>query len=89
MNEMIQLCRSVANSENAIRRLNKSLTKMAKCCRMTNTRVTCVAIAGLFITAVIAMQDKEIKALKEQVDILTIKTKTHGTTEGQTAQKGA
>ena len=89
MNELIHICRSVANSENAINRLNKSVVKLTKCCRITNTRVTCVAVAGLLITAIIAMQEKEIKALKEQVANLTVKTEHRGTMEGQTERKGA
>jgi hypothetical protein len=88
MNELIHICRTVANSEIAIHRLNKKVINMAKCCRLTNTRVSCLAVAGLLTMAVIAMQDKEIKALKAQVANLT-KTKTHSTTEGQTEQKGA
>ena len=89
MNELIHICRSMVNTENAINRLNKNIAKMAKCCRVTNARVTCVAIAGLLVTAVVVIQEREIKALQEEVACLTMKTKTHGTTEGQTAQKGA
>ena len=89
MNELIHICRSVANSENAIHRLNKGMARMAKCCRLTNTRVTCVAISVLLITAVVAAQEKEIKALRKQVADLTAKPETNDTTEEQTAQEGA
>ena len=89
MDELIHICRSIANTENAVQRLNKNVAKLTKYCRMTNVRVTGVAIAGLLVTAVIAIQCKEIEALKEEVACLKIKTKTHSTTEGQTAQKGA
>lgn len=67
MNEFIGLCRSVVNSENAIKRLNNNVVAIAKCCRGTNAAVTCLLIAGFGLTAVIAIQDKEIKALQKQV----------------------
>lgn len=94
MNELIHICRSVAHSENAINRLNKSIARMGKCCRIINARVTCVAVAGLLITAVVAMQDKEIKALKKQVADLEaargpMENVADDTMEEQTEQKGA
>lgn len=89
MNELIYICRSVANSENAICRLNKAVNKMAKCVRSTNTGVIYLGIAGIMILSVVAAQDKEIKALKKQVADLAAKTETQDTTEGQTEQKGA
>lgn len=89
MNELFHICRSVANSENAIHRLNKGMANMAKCCRLTNARVTCVAIGMLLITAVVAMQGEEIKALRKQVADLTAKPETTDITEEQTEQEGA
>lgn len=91
MNELIYICRSVANSENAICRLNKTVGKLAKCCRKTHAQVGGILIATLLITTVIAIQDKEIRALKKQVADLAKceEAETHDTTEEQTAQEGA
>ena len=89
MNELIYICRSVANSENAICRTNKAVRKLAKCIRSTNTSVICLGIAGFMILSVVAAQDKEIKALKKQVADLAAKTETQDTTEEQTEQEGA
>ena len=67
MNELIGICRSLVNSENAIKHLNRSVTSIAKCCRRTNASVLCLTLAGIGLTAVLAIQDKEIKALQKQV----------------------
>lgn len=80
------VCRSVIRSEDAINQLGKNVTKLAKCCRRADT---CVALAGLCILAVVAMQDKEIKELQKKVADLTAKTETHDTMEEQTEQEGA
>lgn len=89
MNEFIGLCRSVVNSENAIKRLNHNVAAIAKCCRSTNAAVLCVTLAGVGLTMVLAIQDKEIKALQKQVVELTAKLETPDTTEEQTEQEGA
>ena len=73
MNEMIRICRSMAKSEYAIRRLHKN--------------VACMAVGGLFLTALIATQNGKIEALQKKV--ADLEAKTNGTTEGQTEQKGA
>ena len=93
MNQFIEyVCRGVIRSEDAIKHLNKNVAKLVKCTRITNTRVTCLAVAGLLITAVVAMQDKEIKELKKQVADLAVKDEsadTADTTEEQNEQEGA
>lgn len=82
MNQCIEyVCRGVIVSEDAVKRLNKNVAGMVKCCIRTNTRVTCVAVAVALITTVVVAQNKEIKALKAQVANLT--TKTHDTSEGE------
>lgn len=83
------VCRSVIRSEDAINRLGTNVTKLAKCCRVTNARVACIGLGALGILAVVAMQDKEIKALQKQVADLAAKTETPDTTEEQTEQEGA
>lgn len=80
------VCRSVIRSEDAINRLGRNVTKLAKTCRMADT---CAALACLGIIAVVAMQDKEIKELQKQVTDLAAKTETPDTTEEQTEQEGA
>lgn len=94
MNNFIEyVCRSVIRSEDAICRLNKNVAKLAKCVRITDARVTCVALGGLCIAAVVAWQDQEIKALKKQVADLTKDADdaddTTENTEEQTQQEGA
>lgn len=97
MNQFIEyICRGVVRSEDAISRLNKHVTKLTKCVRITNTRVTCVAIAGLCFGVVIAMQDKEIKELQKQVADLAKKSEgakdpenVVENTEEQNQQEGA
>lgn len=88
MNQCIEcVCHGVIISEDAVKRLNKNVASLVKCCIRANARVTCVAVAVGLITAVVVSQNKEIKALKEQVANFT--TKTHDTTEGQKQQEGA
>jgi hypothetical protein len=89
MNELIYICRSVANSENAICRLNKAVNKMAKCVRKTNAGVIYIGLVSIAILSVVAAQDKEIKVLQKKVADLEAKTETHDTTEEQTEQEGA
>lgn len=85
MNQFIgYVCHSVMRSEDAIKRLNKNVSGLAKCCLRTNTRVTCVVIAVALVTSVVMTQDKKIKALEKKVSDLTAKT-----TEGQNEQEGA
>lgn len=80
MNQCIEcVYRGVIISEDAIARLNKNTTRLVKHCIRTSTRVTCVAVAVAVVTAIVVTQNKEIKALKEQVANLV--TKTHGTAE--------
>lgn len=91
------VCRGVVRSEDAIKRLNKSVIKLAKCNNRLCTSVICLGIAGLLTTTILMAQDKKIKALKRQVanlakdadaDHVTVNN-TVNTTEGQTEQKGA
>ena len=90
MNPFIEyVCHGVIRSENAIKRLNKNVSGLTKCCLRTNARVTCVVVAVALITTVVVMQDKEIKALERKVSDLSAKIKTHDTTEGQTEREGA
>ena len=90
MNEFIEyICRGIIHSEDAVKRLNKNVAGLAKNIRFTNSRVTCVVIASLAITAVVAIQDKEIKALQQRVADLEDKNETHDTTEEQNDQEGA
>lgn len=90
MNQFIEyVCRGVIRSEDAIRRLNKNVVKLAKCTRNLNTSVVCIGFAGILLCSVVAAQDKEIKALQKQVSDITAKTETHDTTEEQTEQEGA
>lgn len=94
MNELIGICRSLVNSENAIKRLNHCVTNVAKCCRRTNAAVLCVTVASLGLTAIVAIQDKEIKALQKQVADLTKNAEdtsenTSDATEEQNDQEGA
>lgn len=90
MNELIHICRSVANSENAIQRLNHAAVRLAQCVRKANTGIVCLGVAGLMLWSVVAIQDKEIKALQKQVSELTAKPETHDeTTEEQNQQEGA
>ena len=67
MNFMEYVCRGIVRSEDAICRLNKNVTKLAKCTRSTNTGVICLCVAGIMMCSVIAIQDQEIKALSRQV----------------------
>ena len=87
MDEIMRICRSVVNSENAIHRLNNKVGALARCCRKTSAQITIVAVAGLMLTALVAVQDKEIRALQKKV--ADLETKNTGTTEEQTEQKGA
>lgn len=89
MNEWLNICRSVADSENAIYRLGKRVGNMTRYCRLTSFRVTCIGIAGICIAAVVAAQDCEIRALKKQVTDLTAKVETLNITEEQKDQEGA
>ena len=94
MNELIGICRSLVNSENAIKRLNHNVTSIARYCRRTNAAVLCVALAGIGLTAVLAIQDKEIKALQKQVADLAknaedISDDTSDATEEHNDQEGA
>lgn len=67
---MDYVCRGIVRSEDSIRRLNKSVVKLAKCKNRLGTAVICLSIAGLGMTAVLWMQDNEIKALWNRVDEL-------------------
>jgi hypothetical protein len=87
---MSYVCRGIVRSEDAIRCLNKRTIKLAKCCRQTNAAVLCFGVASLLTLAVIADQNREIKALKQQVDNLTKDAKdTANNTEEETQQEGA
>jgi cell division protein FtsB len=71
MNSFVDfVCRGIVRSEDAIRCLNKRTTKLAKCCRQTNAAVLCFGVASLLTLAVIAEQDREIKALRNRVEEL-------------------
>ena len=87
MNEIMRMCRIMVNSENAIHRLSNKVGTLAKCCRKTSAQITLVAVAGLMLTALVAMQDQEIKALRKRVT--NLETKNNGTTEERTEQEGA
>ena len=68
---MDYVCRGIVRSEDAVRCLNKRVVKLTKCCRQTNTAVICLGVSCLVTLAVVAMQDREIKALQKQVTELT------------------
>lgn len=83
MNHFIEyVCRSVVRSEDAICRLNKRYAQLAKCMKRTNVGVICIGVGTIMVASVVAMQDKEIKALQEQVADLS-------KTEEQNQQEGA
>ena len=95
MNQFIEyVCRGVIRSEDAIKRLNKSVSKLAKCNKRLGTSVICLSISGLLTGAILMIQDKEIRELKKQVADLTKDTDyiTADVTtdmEDQTEQEGA
>ena len=71
MNFMEYVCRGIVRSEDAICRLNKRVTKMAKCASRTNTAVMCIGVGTLLLCSVVWMQDNEIKELQKKVSDLT------------------
>ena len=91
MNHFIEyICRSTMRSEDAVRCLNKRVTKLAKCCSQTNVAVFCFGLVSLGTLAIIATQDQEIKALKKQVEDLANDTgDTTENTEDTIQQEGA
>lgn len=98
MNEFIEyVCRGVIRSEDAIKNLNRSVRTLAKCNRNLRAGLICFGISSLLLTSVVALQDKEIQALKKQVAKLAVKDEpTEGstedatdTTEEQNEQEGA
>lgn len=83
MNEFIEyVCRGVIRSEDAIDRLNRSVVTLARCKNRLNTSVICLGVAGLLLTAVVAAQDRDIKALKKQVSELAKNTEEQKQQEG-------
>jgi poly(3-hydroxyalkanoate) synthetase len=70
MNFMEYVCRGIVRSEDAIDRLNKKVTKMAKTNASLNINIAGICVAGLILTAIVAVQDREIKALQKQVNDL-------------------
>lgn len=87
---MDYVCRGIVRSEDAVRCLNKRVVKLTKSCRQTNTAVVCLCVSGLLMTAVLMIQDTEIKALKQKVDDLTKDAEdTADNTEEETQQEGA
>lgn len=93
MNFMEYVCRGIVRSEDAICRLNKRVSKLAKYAHNTNTAVICIGIGTILLCSVVWMQDDEIKALRKQVADLTKEAETESqedtTTEEQTQQEGA
>jgi hypothetical protein len=64
---MEYVCRGIVRSEDAICRLNKRVSKLAKCVHNTNTGVICIGVCTILLCSVVWMQDNEIKALQKQV----------------------
>ena len=99
MNHFIEyVCRGVVRSEDAIRNLSGKVVSLVKCNRNLAGSVICLGVAGLLLTAVVAEQDKEIKALKKQVSDLAkceeastehAKVDVANNVEEQTQQEGA
>lgn len=90
MNHFIEyVCRCVVLSEDAIQRLGKKVTNLAKCNRNLTASVICLGVAGILMTSVVAEQEKEIRTLKKQVSDLADKTETYDTAEEQNDQEGA
>lgn len=79
---MDYVCRGIVRSEDAIRRLNKNVTKLAKCNSQLSTAVICMGIAGMLTAAMLAVHDKEIKALQKQVSELATTTEVSEEQEG-------
>lgn len=71
MNFMEFVCRGVVRNEDGIRRLNKNVTKLAKCCRTTNGCVAGLCMVGFMFAAVIYANAKDIEVLQKQVKDLT------------------
>ena len=68
MNNFIEyVCRGVIRSEDAIHGLRKNVAGLAKCTRSLSASVVCLGVAGILLAAVVYDQDKESKALKNQV----------------------
>lgn len=76
------ICRGVVRSEDAICRLNKRYVKLAKYMQQTNVAVICIGVGAIMVASVVAIQDKEIKALQKQVADLTPKTEEQNQQEG-------
>lgn len=72
-------CRGVIISDDAIKCMNKNATGLVKSFVRANTRATFIAVAATLIAVAVVTQRKEIKALKQQIANLTIKT--HGIAE--------
>lgn len=93
MNEFIEyVCRGVIRSEDAIKNLNRNVRTLAKCNRNFRTSLICFGVSSLFLTAIVAIQDKEIRELQKQVADLAVKDEaieTADTTEEQNEQEGA
>lgn len=94
MNHFIEyICRSTLRSEDAIRSLNKRTAKLAKNTDKLGSAVICIGAAGMLITAVLWIQDNEIKALKKQVAELNAAREplenVVDATEEQNQQEGA
>ena len=66
MNFMEFTCRGIVRNEDNIRRLNKNMTKLAKCTHNLNSSVGCVLVAGLLLASVIYANAKDIELLKKQ-----------------------
>lgn len=67
MNFMEFACRGIVRNEDGIRRLNKSVTKLAKCARGNSKAIVMLAGAGLMFVTVIYANHKDIEDLQKQV----------------------
>lgn len=79
---MDYVCRGIVRSEDAIRRLNKNVNKLAKCTSQLSIAVTLMGVAGMLTAAMLAAHDKEIKALQKQVSELATTTEVSEEQEG-------
>lgn len=87
---MDYVCRGIVRSEDAIRCLNKRVVKLAKCNSKLGTGVICLGVAGLLLTAMVAIHDQEIQALRKQVaELAKSEDTTTNATEEQNQQEGA
>lgn len=64
---MDYVCCGIVRSEDAIGRLNKNVTKLAKCTRSNSKRIVMLAVASLLFASVVYANAKDIEDLQKQV----------------------